>query len=167
MQFTHFCRDFDLVAKYAFSQAPSCTNFSQPGSTSDSRTGDLGLAYAIGPIISGETWAKLFSNISISWKDTKAPVWENSQSFDFSWVLPVSPIIQSMQTKKQIRLASVWWWVRSCITIVPTMQFTQCHCWRRLLHYFAFFAVGWLHIASLPSSSTLFNQTHREGAKLL
>ena len=39
MQFTLFCRDFDLVAKYAFSQAPSCANFSQPGSASDSRTG--------------------------------------------------------------------------------------------------------------------------------
>ena len=39
MQFTLFCRDFDLVAKYAFSQAPSSTNFPQPGSTSDSRTG--------------------------------------------------------------------------------------------------------------------------------
>ena len=39
MQFTLFCRNFDLVAKYAFSQAPSCTNFSQPGSASDSRTG--------------------------------------------------------------------------------------------------------------------------------
>ena len=30
MQFTRFCRDFDLVAKYAFSQAPSCTNFQAP-----------------------------------------------------------------------------------------------------------------------------------------
>ena len=39
MQFTRFCRDFDLVAKYAFSQAPSCTNFLPPGSASDSRTG--------------------------------------------------------------------------------------------------------------------------------
>ena len=40
-QFTPFCRDFDLVAKYAFSQAPSCTNFSLPGSALDSRTGQL------------------------------------------------------------------------------------------------------------------------------
>ena len=39
MQFTRFCRDFDLVAKYAFSQAPSCTNLLPPGSLSDSRTG--------------------------------------------------------------------------------------------------------------------------------
>ena len=42
MQFTRFCRDFDLVAKYAFSQAPSCTNFLPPGSASDSRTGHMG-----------------------------------------------------------------------------------------------------------------------------
>ena len=41
MQFTRFCRDFDLVAKYAFSHAPSCTNFLPPGSASDSRTGPL------------------------------------------------------------------------------------------------------------------------------
>ena len=27
MQFMRFCRYFDIVAKYAFSQAPSCTNF--------------------------------------------------------------------------------------------------------------------------------------------
>ena len=39
MQFTLFCREFDLVSKYAFSQAPSCTNFLPPGSASDSRTG--------------------------------------------------------------------------------------------------------------------------------
>ena len=42
MQFTHFCRDFDLVAKYVFSQAPSCINFLPPGSASDSRTGATG-----------------------------------------------------------------------------------------------------------------------------
>ena len=34
-----FCRDFDLDAKNAFSQAPSGTNFLLPGSASDSRTG--------------------------------------------------------------------------------------------------------------------------------
>ena len=45
MQFTLFCRDFDLVAKYAFSQAPSCTNFLQPGSASDSRTGKWSVPY--------------------------------------------------------------------------------------------------------------------------
>ena len=39
IQFTPLCRDFDFVAKYAFSQAPSCTNFLPPGSASDSRTG--------------------------------------------------------------------------------------------------------------------------------
>ena len=39
IQFTHFCRDFDIVAKYAFSQAPSSLNFSPPGSATDSRTG--------------------------------------------------------------------------------------------------------------------------------
>ena len=39
MQFTHFCRDFDLVAKYASYQALSCINFLPPGSASDSRTG--------------------------------------------------------------------------------------------------------------------------------
>jgi len=48
MQFTRFCRDFDLVAKYAFSQAPSCTNFLPPGSASDSRTGcDRVLAFRL------------------------------------------------------------------------------------------------------------------------
>ena len=39
IQFTHFCCDFDFVAKYAFSQAPSSLNFSPPGSATDSRTG--------------------------------------------------------------------------------------------------------------------------------
>ena len=34
-------RNFDFVAKYASSQAPSCTNFLPPGSASDSRTGLL------------------------------------------------------------------------------------------------------------------------------
>jgi len=43
IQFTHFCRDFDFVAKYAFSQAPSSLNFSPPGSATDSRTGTLGV----------------------------------------------------------------------------------------------------------------------------
>ena len=38
MQIMRFCRHFDLVAKYAFSQALSCTNFMLPGSASDSRT---------------------------------------------------------------------------------------------------------------------------------
>ena len=38
MQFTRFCCNFDLVAKYAFSQAPNCTKFSLSGSASDSRT---------------------------------------------------------------------------------------------------------------------------------
>ena len=42
MQFTRYCRDSDLVAKYAFFQAPSCTNFLPPGSASDSRTGVIG-----------------------------------------------------------------------------------------------------------------------------
>ena len=50
MQFTRFCRDFDLVAKYAFSQAPSCTNFLPPGSASDSRTG----AYQALPLVGGK-----------------------------------------------------------------------------------------------------------------
>ena len=62
--------------------------------------------------------------------------------------------------KKQIRLASVWWWLRSWITKVPTVQFTQCHCWCRL-HYF--FAVAWLHIAL----QLYFNPTrHTAGTKL-
>ena len=39
IQFTHFCRNFVFVAKYAFSQAPSSLNFSPPGSATDSRTG--------------------------------------------------------------------------------------------------------------------------------
>ena len=41
MQFTRFCRNFDFVAKYALSQAPSCTNLLLPGSASDSRTGPI------------------------------------------------------------------------------------------------------------------------------
>ena len=44
MRKTLGCRNFDLVAKYAFSQAPSCTNFTPPGSASDSRTGDRRIA---------------------------------------------------------------------------------------------------------------------------
>ena len=50
----------------------------------------------------------------------------NCQNFLFSWWRPST--ITKYADKKQIRLASVWWWLRSCITKVPTVQFTQCHC---------------------------------------
>ena len=59
IQFTHFCRNFDFVAKYAFSQAPSFTNFSLPGSASDSRTGSIseqnGTGKSLGTSI-GKIW---------------------------------------------------------------------------------------------------------------
>ena len=37
--------------------------------------------------------------------------------------------------KKQIRLAPVWWWLRSWITKVPTVQFTQCNRKCRLQYF--------------------------------
>ena len=115
---------------------------------------------------SGETWVKQFyswfSNILKPWKEgKKSPVWGNFQSFHSSWVLPASPIIQSMQRKKQTSLMVVALVHHNCShDAVYTMPLLTP---AAALFCLFFLPVGWLHIASLPSSSTLAQpDTQRE-----
>ena len=58
---------------------------------------------------------------------------EGISSFHFSRGHPLS--YTKYADKKQIRLAPVWWWLRSWITKVPTVQFTQCNCKCRLQYF--------------------------------
>ena len=63
MQIMRFCRNFDLVAKYAFSQAPSCTNFMLPGSASDSKTRPS-IFHSRVPLVQNRGWSLTWFHFS-------------------------------------------------------------------------------------------------------